>query len=343
MSATETFRIQLEGGDRAYDCPGDDTILRAGLRAGLGLSYECNVGSCGSCKFQLVAGDIDVHWKEAPGLSHRDWERGRRLACQSSPKSDCHIKMVVAAEFVPQTLPKRFTATLAEVVDVTHDMRELRFRTSEGASFLPGQYALLHVPGANGPRAYSMSNVANDQGLWEFVIRRVPDGYVTSYLFDQLAVGGTVAMDGPFGLAYLRPESPRDLVCIAGGSGLSPMISIARGFVRDERLAGRKLHFFYGARGPLDVCGETHLCELPGFGERIVYHPAISMPELDPKAEWQGARGFIHEIVASTLREPLPSYEYYMAGPPPMVQAAQKLLAADHKVPYPQIHYDRFF
>src|SRR5688572_6655322 len=190
MSARETFRIQLEGGDRAYDCPGDDTILRAGLRAGLGLAYECNVGSCGSCKFQLVAGDVDVHWPEAPGLSPRDWERGRRLACQSSPKSDCRIKMVVADEFVPHTLPKRFTATLAAAVDVTYDMRELRFRTSEPASFLPGQYALLRVPGANGLRAYSMSNVANEEGAWEFVIRRVPNGFVTSYLFDRLAVGG---------------------------------------------------------------------------------------------------------------------------------------------------------
>ncbi|MGH7804289.1 MAG: hypothetical protein ACREQJ_08060 [Candidatus Binatia bacterium] len=124
---------------------------------------------------------------------------------------------------------------------------------------------------------------------------------------------------------------------------MSPMISIARGFVCDERLAGRRLHFFYGARRPLDVCGETHLGEIPGFGERIVYHPAISMPGLDPKGEWQGARGVIHELVPSILVEPLPSYEYYMAGPPPMVQTAQKLLVADHKVPFPQVHYDRFF
>ncbi|MGH7804608.1 MAG: FAD-binding oxidoreductase [Candidatus Binatia bacterium] len=343
MTATEAFRIQLEGSDRAYDCAGDDTILRAGLRAGLGLSYECNVGSCGSCKYQLIAGEVDVHWKEAPGLSARDWERGRRLACQSRPTSDCRIKMVVNDEFAPHTRPKRFAATLAEVVDVTHDMRELRFRTDGPASFLPGQYALLSVPGANAPRAYSMSNVGNEAGAWEFVIRRVRNGYVTGYLFDQVAVGGTVEMDGPFGLAYLRPDAPRDLVCIAGGSGLSPMISIARGFVRDDRLAGRKLHFFYGARGPLDVCGETHLCELPGFGERIVYHPAISMPELDPEGQWQGARGFIHELVPSILGEPLPSYEFYMAGPPPMIEATQKLLAATHKVPFQQVHYDRFF
>ena len=91
------------------------------------------------------------------------------------------------------------------------------------------------------------------------------------------------------------------------------------------------------------MCGETHLCELPGFGERIVYHPAISMPELDPRGEWQGARCFVHELVPQVLGGALADFEYYMAGPPPMVEAAQKLLVADHKVPFQQIHYDRFF
>src|SRR6266851_4831536 len=169
----ETYAVQFEGTGQSYDCGVDDTLLRAGLRAGLGMAYECNVGSCGTCKFQLLEG----------------------------------------------------------VVDVKHDMREFRFRAPENASFLPGQYALLQFPGVNGVRAYSMSNVSGNAD-WEFIIRRVPNGAGTGVLFDRLRPGGEIEMDGPYGLAYLRPDSPRDLVCVAGGSGLSPMISIARGMVR---------------------------------------------------------------------------------------------------------------
>jgi toluene monooxygenase electron transfer component len=340
---SEHFDVRIEGTEQAFSCGADDTILRAGLRAGIGLAYECNVGSCGSCKFQLVVGDVDVHWAEAPGLTQRDRERGRRLACQSTPRSDCRIKMVVAREFVPETAPHRFVARLEEAVRITHDMAEFRFRGPSPAVFRPGQYALLRLAGTNGLRAYSMSNVGNPDGEWHFVIRRVPNGAATSVLFDEVKPGTDVEIDGPYGLAYLREDSPRDLVCIAGGSGLSPMISIARGLVRTPRLEGRRLHFFYGARGPLDVCGETHLCELPGFGERIVYHPIISMPELDEAGTWAGERGLVHELVPRVLGAELARFEIYMAGPPPMVQAALKLLMVDHKLPVQQIHYDRFF
>lgn len=334
--------IHLEGTSTSYDCRTDDTLLRAGLRAGLGLAYECNVGSCGSCKFQLLEGDVEVRWQEAPGLSKKDWERGRRLACQSSPRTACRIKTVVHAEFVPKITPKRFTATLEKALPVTHDMREFRFRGCEPASFLPGQYALLQFPGVSGVRAYSMSNIGGGTD-WDFIIRRVPNGAGTRVLFEELRPGGEIEMDGPYGLAHLRRDVPRDLVCVAGGSGLSPMISIARGLVREPALDARKLHFFYGGRGPQDVCGEAHLRELAGFGDRIRFYPAISMPELDESGSWNGERGFVHELMERTLRVNLAAYEYYMAGPPPMVQAALKLLMVDHKVPSQQIHYDRFF
>lgn len=339
----DNHSIQLDGKDQSFECAADDSVLRAGLRAGLGLAYECNVGSCGSCKFQLLEGEVDVHWLEAPGLTKKDWERGRRLACQSSPRSACRIKMIVAPEFVSHVTPKRFFATLAEIADVTHDMREFRFTGPAPAAFLPGQYALLKLPGVPAARAYSMSNVGKGDADWQFVIRRVPNGAATSVLFDELEPGSQIEIDGPYGLAYLRTDRPRDLVCIAGGSGLSPMISIARGLTEEPSLEGRRLHFFYGGRIPKDICGESHLCELSGFGERILYYPCVSMPELDEAGEWKGETGFIHDLVPRTLGTELKNYEYYLAGPPPMVEATLKLLMGTQKIPAQQIHYDRFF
>jgi len=283
-------------------------------------------------------------WPHAPGLTDKDRSRNRILACQSRPRSACSIKARPRDEYRPVHRPQRFTAVLYDVLDVTHDIREFRFRSSPPASadFLPGQYALLHIPGGAGLRAYSMCNVANDAGEWHFQIKRVPTGAVSTALFSLVPIGGSVEIDGPYGMAYLRPDAPRDIVCIAGGSGLSPIVSIARAYASEPRLASRKLHLFYGGRSPADICGESILRELVGWGERIAYHPVISMPELDVAGIWRGKTGFVHEAVETMLGPSLPEHEIYFAGPPVMAQAVQVMLHR-RKVPPPQIHFDQFF
>jgi toluene monooxygenase electron transfer component len=222
---------------------------------------------------------------------------------------------------------------------LTHDLHEFRFETDEPARFRPGQYALLTLPGVNAPRAYSMANLPNESGQWHFQIRRVPGGEATSVLFDRLPIGLSVALDGPYGLAWLREDAGRDIVCIAGGSGLAPMIAIARGAAAAGLLGPHRLYFFYGARTPADVCGESLLAELPGFGHALQYVPVVS----GDSAGWSGQTGFVHEAVERTMRGDFAAHEFYFAGPPPMTQAVQEMLMVRHRVPYTQIHFDRFY
>ena len=258
--------IKLADGTE-YRCAEDDTLLRAGLRAGLGFPYECNAGSCGTCKVDLVAGEISSLRPDAPGLAERDRAKGRVLACQAQPRSDCGIKVRLRPENVPAHRPARFKATLASVRDLTHDMREFRFKAAAGApGFLPGQYALFYLPGLAVPRTYSMANIDDGSGEWHFIVRRVPGGVGTVTLFDKVPVGSEIELDGPYGIAYLRTDSPRDIICIGGGSGLAPVLSIARGAIAEPKLAGRKIHVFYGARTTLDLCGDADLSTLPGYG-----------------------------------------------------------------------------
>jgi toluene monooxygenase electron transfer component len=155
-------------------------------------------------------------------------------------------------------------------------------------------------------------------------------------------VGDTIHVDGPYGMAYLREDAPRDILCLAGGSGLSPMISIARGFATSEKLAGQNLHFIYGGRAARDICGEPMLKCLPGFGERIFYHPAISAPDNDPERTWTGRVGFVHAVAQEMHGENLKDFEIYFAGPPLMAEAVQKMLV-EMKVPQGQVHFDQFF
>lgn len=333
-----TYRIAEERLGAAFECADDDVVLRAGLRAGLPLPYECNVGGCGSCKFELVEGEIVDLWPASPGITDRDRGRKRHLACQSRPVSDCRIKMIGRGEIDEAPLPARVSATLVRVEDLTHDMREFRFRSDRPAAFLPGQYALLSLPGLGSIRAYSMSNLANDAGEWHFIVRRVPGGAATSMLF-HLEVGARVDLDGPYGRAYLRTGTARNVVCIAGGSGLSPMIGIARGLDRLAPAEGRSIDFFYGGRSADDICGEALLRDLPRLGSRLRFHPIVSNDD----ERWTGRTGMVHELVADLPTEAFGESDFYLAGPPKMAEAVVSLLTRGRSVPADRIHYDRFF
>lgn len=335
--------IEVNQQEAVFEYAAGDTLLRAGLRAGLGMPYECGVGACGCCRCEVIEGEVADLWPAAPGLSERDRRKGRVLACQSRPLGDARIRLRLDPQGKPALRPARRTATLTAVSDVTHDIREFVFRSDAPAEFLPGQYALLALPGLDRERAYSMANLPNAAGEWHFRIRKVAGGGASEVLFSQLAVGTAIGLDGPYGMAHLRTDSPRDIVCIAGGSGLAPMLSVARGVAAEPALAGRKLDFFYGGRTPADICGQSELAALPGFGETIRYHAAVSDADAAARAGWSGPVGPIHEAVEAILGARLGEAEFYLAGPPPMVEALQQLLQLRHKLPPERIHFDRFF
>lgn len=334
--------ITINDGEAVFPCGEEDSLLRAGLRAGFGLPYECGVGACGCCRCEVEAGQVSDRWPEAGGLSERDRRKGRILACQCSPVGDVRLRLRLDPAAVPTIRPRRRRARLVRVSDVTHDIREFVFRSDGGALFLPGQFAFLALPGIARERAYSMANLANDEGEWCFRIRRVAGGQATTALFDGLHTGMEIGLDGPYGLAYFRPEGDRDVVCIAGGSGLAPMLSVARGFAGQGSGETRKLDFFYGARTPADLCGQAELAQLPGYGDRLRYHASVSDAAAGTDG-WGGAIGPVHELVEASLGERLGHCEYYLAGPPAMIEALQHLLQVKHGVPPGHIHFDRFF
>jgi toluene monooxygenase electron transfer component len=338
MSAP-VHQVRLSGGDIAFDCAPGDTLLRAAQRAGLGFPYECNVGSCGNCKFELIEGEVATAWPQAPGLSDKDRQRKRQLGCQCAPLGDCTIKLRTMDRYAPVHCPQRLGAVLRQVRALTHDISEFSFAMDAPFAFEPGQYALAWLPGIEGPRAYSMSNVADPSastGVCDFQVRRVGAG--SAALF-ALLPGARVEIDGPYGMAWLRRDAPRDILCLAGGSGLAPMISIARGAMVEPRLAGRQLHFVYGGRTAADICGQDLLQALPGYGTRLHYSAFISSA---PDGDSAYPRGFVHEAALQLHGEKLKDMEIYFAGPPLMATAVQSMLLASG-VPPEQQHFDQFY
>ncbi len=335
-------RIRIADLDLAFEQePGEPTILRAALRAGIGFPYECQSGGCGCCRFRLKSGTVDVLWPDAPGWTARDKRRGFFLACQTRARGDVEIAARIDEACRPKIPPRRHRAKLVEWEDLTPDMRRFVFSLEDApADFLPGQYALLSV--SDGPeRCYSMSNLPNPDGVMEFVIRKVPGGRVTQALF-AAGKGAAVTIDAPYGLAHLSLDSTRDVLCVGGGSGLAPMLSILRGILRREERP-RRIDFYYGARGPADLITPSAFPDLAQARDRYRFVPVLSDLQAAAAVDWQGRTGLVHEAVAADLAASLAEREIYFAGPPPMAEAMQRMLMLDHQVPFQQIHYDRFF
>lgn len=336
MSERNRHRIVVENGPTFDIDDPADSLLRGALRAGIAAPYECSVGGCGTCRFELLDGPMDTVWPEAPGLSERERKRGKRLACQSRAAGDCTIRMRLDDVAEPALPPRRMRAVLESRRDITPELAEFTLRTPCSADFRPGQYALLDLPGVTGARAYSMSNRPNTEGIWQFIVRNVAGGAGSRVLFDQWRAGDAVPLDGPYGHAYLRADTGRDIVCIAGGSGLAPMLSIARAATAAND--GRLVRFFHGMRTQADLPAAMLVEALAGPNLELTR--VLSLP--DPDTAWAGARGNVHAVAAEALPSPLGRFDFYFAGPPPMVEAVQALLLMQHKVPHDQVHFDRF-
>lgn len=322
-----------------------DNLLRSALRQGLGFPYECTSGGCGSCQFELLHGEVTCSWERAPGLTTEARKSGRHLACQTQVVSDCAIKVRLKPQYVPLIRPEAREVRYVGSRALTADMAEYSFRGSTYAAFLPGQYALLSLPGVTGDRAYSMSNLPNADGLWSFIIKRVPNGRGSDFFERTLKGGDTLTLDGPYGTAYLRPDNDRHIVCVGGGSGLSPMKSILSAAVRDSRLTQKNIWLFYGGRTPSDICVNAMLDEDATMKARVKVVTAISSADWPP-SDWSGKTGFIHTVLDEALSNDASmnasDCEFYFCGPPMMTDAVQKMLMIDKKVPTQQLHFDRF-
>jgi toluene monooxygenase electron transfer component len=332
-------RISIQSGQETVtiECGLDETLLLAGLRAGIGLPYQCCSGICGSCRFEIAAGEVQSQWLDAPGLSPRDRRLHRQLACQSRPLSDCAIRMRLDDRYIPAIKPRRMAGVLCSVETITRDIRRVVVSTACRAEFLAGQFVLFHLPDVALPRAYSMSNTPNGEGAWEFYIKQIPGGEFTEALFNKTAVGASLELEGPYGMAYLRSASDRPVLCAAGGSGISPMLSIARALARDR--STRPLSFYIGGRAPGDVSALLPIAEAACGA--CTFHLGAAVSDAVPAADWNGEIGLIHALVERDLAARLKDFDIYLAGPPPMVQACLSMLSR-REVAADRVHYDAY-
>lgn len=329
--------VRLEPDGRSIVCAPGQTVLAAALTAGIDLPYECASGNCGSCRARLLAGAVTSRWADAPGLSERDRRKGDRiLCCQSIAQGDCVIQ-ARPGDALPPIPPAPLQARVSSLSSLNRDVVHLVLDAEGGVDFLPGQFMLFALQRGIGRRAYSMSNLPNGAGRLEFIVKRKPGGLASGFLFDELKVGDRLDLEGPYGRAWLREDSPRDIVLLAGGSGLAPIWSIAQAAL--QRSPQRRLRLYFGVNRGDDLFWLTEFEQAreahPGLEIHLVLmHPSSQ----DPAGCRQGAVG---DVMGRDVHD-LHSRDLYMAGPPGLVDHVMRELVATGRAQADRVFFDRF-
>jgi naphthalene 1,2-dioxygenase ferredoxin reductase component len=273
-------------------------LLQALQEAQVPMSYSCMAGRCGTCRCRVLTGEAQ--------------DEGFVLACQTYLTEPCTIEIPEPDEVVVH--PARIVkGTVVAVEALTHDIRRLVIRPAKPIEFSPGQYVQLQFTPAH-IRPYSMAGLSGDE-VFEFHVRLVPDGRVTGYIERELKVGDAVRVSGPLGSAYLRSQHAGPMLCVAGGTGLAPILSILRGMVAQGMT--NPVHLYFGVRSPRDVYG---LAELDALQRT---HPALNVQVVVAS----GGDPAVHRcgLVTDAIEQDhgtLDGWRAYLCGSPPMVEAA---------------------
>jgi NAD(P)H-flavin reductase/ferredoxin len=326
------MKVRFEPIGESIDCAPGETVLDAAFRQGYNLVYGCREGQCSACKCFLLEGEVAMKRYSNFALSDTEQQHGYSLMCRAIPEQDLVVELL---HYDPDAYRLEHPiadgeASVETVAALTDDIVRLVLR-APGFDFTPGQYIDLHVPGdATARRSFSMANLPED-GLIELMIKRYPGGRLSGLLDGesgraQIKPGDTLRFTGPYGSFRLR-QSDTPVLMIAGGSGMAPVLSVLRQLASSN--AERPVRFFYGARTEQDL---FHLEEIAALGEHLSDFRFVPV-----------TGRFVHEAVDEYLasRE-IESPDVYMCGPPPMVEAAEDVLIAKHKLPEQRIFQDKF-
>ncbi len=330
------FQVRIRQHDGPVAVEPGQTILAAALAQGVGYPHGCQSGNCGACKSRRLSGEIELAPYSEYALTAEEKADGLILACRAMPWSDAEVAWLDSDEVVVHPI-RHLACRVAALEQATHDIRVLTLEIRSGGpfSFSAGQYARVTFAGLPA-RDYSMANRPDAHpDTIEFHIRQLGGGTASVYAARDLKVGDTVAIEGPYGSSYLRDQHTGPIVAIAGGSGLAPIKSIvesalARGMRQDIRL-------YFGVRAERDLYREPAMTALAAAHPNFRFTPVLSEPG-GPTAR---RTGWVHDAVAADLAG-VDGMKAYLAGPPPMVEAASAMLVA-RGVRREDIHADAFY
>jgi CDP-4-dehydro-6-deoxyglucose reductase len=330
-------QITIKPSDHSFACAEGDSVLAAAMAADLMIPYGCRNGACGSCKGKILGGSVDYGPHQPSTLSDAEKAQGLALFCCAKPLTDLVIEVKEvrrAGDIQVKRLPCRVESIAKPAPDVA--VVKLKLPANERLQYLPGQYIdFLLKDGRR--RSFSLANPPHDDALLELHVRHVPGGFFSGALFNEYKGREILRLEGPFGTCFLREDSDKPIIFVAGGTGFAPLKAMIEHALHHDH--GRPMVLYWGARAKRDL----YLPDLPGRWQQssrnFTYIPVLSEPA--PDDAWPGRTGFVHQAVLDDFAD-LSGYQVYVCGGPAMVDVARATFIGTRKLPENEFFADSF-
>src|SRR5438270_5377232 len=317
------MQITIKPSDHVFSCDADETVLQAAMRADLMIPYGRRNGACGTFKGKIIAGDVDYGAYQQSTLSEDDKRNGLALFCCAKPLTDLTIEVREvrrAGDIQIRRLPCRVESIDKPASDVA--IVKLKLPANERLQFLAGQYIdFLLKDGKR--RSFSLATPPHADELLELHIRHVPGGYFSDALFREFKGREILRFEGPLGTFYLREESDKPMIFVAGGTGFAPIKAVIEHALHHD--LKRPMVLYWGVRSLRDL----YLPDLPGTWQRqhpdFRFIPVLSDPLPDDR--WPGRTGLVHQSVMTDFPD-LSGYQVYACGGPAMIDSARRDFSA---------------
>ncbi len=328
------WRMTVHPGPVTIAARRDETLLEAGLRAGLALPYDCRAGGCGVCVCAVLNGKVDHGAYQPAVLTDAMRGRGLTLMCCATATADVEIEVDGFVSSAAEPRQHRAEVTVLERLAPEVMRVVLSLPPGDSLEFEAGQYInILLEDGAT--RAYSFANPPGGDAPIELHVRRVPGGRFTTQVFEKLAVGDVLEFSGPHGRFTLH-EGERPILFIAGATGFAPIKSIVENAFR--RRLQRPMWLYWGVRRREDLYA-AELAET-WQAEHANFHFVPVLSEVADDDPWGGRRGLVHQAMLEDFPV-LAGFELYACGSVAMVEAALPELIA-HGLDEQFCHSDAF-
>jgi len=331
-------KLIINKGAREEEVEGGDTLLGSLNSVEVFIPSACGgQGSCGLCKLKVTGGGPPLLPTEEPHLNKEEIADNVRLCCQLKVHEDMELE-------IPEELfnIREFKGTVESLTDLNHDIKLLRVALPEGEELdiIPGQYIQIETPKYKKTpepvyRAYSIATDPHDKTHIDLVIRLVPDGICTTYIFEHMKAGDPITLNGPYG-DFRLTDTDKEMVFIAGGSGMAPFLSMLA-HMRNEKIE-RNVTYFFGARAVRDLICLDEMKALEKTVPNFKFVPCLSQPMDDDN--WDGETGLVTDVVKRHCPD-LSDMEAYLCGSPGMCDASVTALTSNG-MPEENVFFDKF-
>jgi len=254
-------KIKLSPSGQSVPVAEGDTVLMALEKGGYALPNNCRAGACGECKVRVVEGQFDQGFVLDMALSQEERKQGFGLMCMAKPLSDQLVIEWGSADAKPKLFPPReaMPYLVVDKISRTPRITELHLMPlGKPMRFWPGQYVAIEAPNRPGqPRHYSLASASRPDGMIVLQVTRADRGVTSSWLHENVAVGSTLPVSGPYGTFIGDPKAETPVLCLAAGSGLAPILSLTDGALR--RGYGPPVTLLFSARTADDVYAQGQL------------------------------------------------------------------------------------